>query len=83
MKETQYLSKLVVRSWTRTGSKVEWDSLLEGSILGVTRGLGVGAGRLLSLAADLAVEARVGEPLDTNGVSDLERGRRVVSNSDD
>lgn len=37
----------------------------------------------MSLAADLAVEARVGEPLDTDGVSDLECGRRVVSNGDD
>lgn len=41
------------------------------------------AGSLLALAADLTVQARVGEPLDADGVPDLERGRSVVGDGDD
>jgi len=57
--------------------------LLEGSINRVARGLRVGASRLLALAADLTVQARVGEPLDSDGVSHLERSRSVVGDGDD
>jgi hypothetical protein len=57
--------------------------LLEGSIDRVARGLRVGASRLLALAADLTVQARVGEPLDSDGVSDLERSGSVVGDGDD
>jgi hypothetical protein len=48
--------------------------LLERSIDRESRVLGLGARGLESLSTLLAVEARVGEPLDTDGVSDLECG---------
>mgnify|MGYP001579101108 CR=1 FL=1 len=54
------------------------NALLEGTIDRVSRGLGLLASRLLALAADLAVEAGVGKPLDTDGVSDLQVGGGVV-----
>jgi len=43
----------------------------------------VTASRLLALAADLTVQARVGKPLDTDGISHLESGRGVVGDGDD
>lgn len=57
--------------------------LLEGSVDRVARGLRVTAGSLLALAADLTVQARVSEPLDSDGVPDLERGGSVVGDGDD
>ena len=64
--------------WSSRENKERRDALLEGTIDRVTRGLGLLASRLLALAADLAVEAGVGKPLDTDGVSDLQVGGGVV-----
>lgn len=46
--------------------------LLEGAVHGEARALGLGAVGLVSAAALVALEARVGKPLDAHPVADLD-----------
>lgn len=64
-------------------ARVRNSVLLERSVHRVARSLRVTASCLLAFAADLTVQARVGEPLDTNGISNLECRRGVVGDGDD